>query len=424
MKNSAIFRVVVLGAIAIIGIIALQSYWVLSTWNLNEEEFNQKVNLALSRVAQSLAEINQTVLPARNIIKRRATNYYIVNIEYEIDANLLEYFLQREFEALALHVDFEYAVYDCSTDMLVYGNHISYAPDDRRERVELGKLPKYDEFTYYFSVKFPTRSGYLFGRMQLLVILSLILFVTVIFFAYSLYVVLRQKRLSEMQKDFVDNMTHEFKTPLSTIGISAEVFLNDPKVIGDARLYQYASIIKEQNQRINHQVEKALQLAKLEYDKAALRRERVDVRDLLSHIADSARLQVEGAGGRLNACFDVGPCWADLDPFHFANVARNLIDNAVKYCREAPQVCLSLRRQAGALIFSVTDNGIGIDPKYQRRIFSKFFRVPTGNVHNVKGFGLGLHYVKKVCDAHGWKIRLDSRPGQGTEVHLWIDAAA
>jgi two-component system, OmpR family, phosphate regulon sensor histidine kinase PhoR len=417
MKNSTITKVVLLGVIAIIGIIAIQSYWVVSTWNLNEEEFNKKVNLALYNVAGSLADLNGSTLPARNIVNKRTSNYYVVNMEDEIDPNGLEYFLQKEFEALALNVDFEYAVFDCITDEMVYGNYVSYNPG-KDPKVELGDLPKYDEFTYYFGVKFPTRPGYLLGKMQLSIFFSVALLLTVLFFGIALFVILRQSRLSEMQKDFINNMTHEFKTPISTIRISADVFLDNPQVREDKRLYQYANIIREQNQRLNNQVEKVLQLARIEQNKFELKKERVNLREVLRETLDGVALQVEKAGGRMHCDMPGEEIFIEADRLHLTNILHNLLDNAVKYCSHKPLIRVAVGEEGKFIRFSISDNGIGISKEFQGRVFDKFYRIPTGNVHNVKGFGLGLYYVKKICDAHCWKLHLDSEEGKGTTLSV------
>ncbi len=419
MKNSTILRVMILGAIAIIGIIGVQAYWVISTWNINEEEFDKKINLALYEVACSLAELNKGELPARNIINRRTSNYYVVNIESEIDANSLEYFLQKEFERLALYVDFEYAVYDCMTNEMVYGNYCSYTPGKHKD-LELGNLPKDDKFTYYFSVKFPTRSSYLFGKMQLSVFFSAILLMVILFFSYSMFVILRQKRLSELQKDFINNMTHEFKTPISTIKISAEVFLINPVVQEDQRLFRYANIIREQNERLNKQVEKVLQLARIERGNFEIKRERIVLGEVLRSIIDSTAANAEKMGGTLKSRIDTGEVVILADRLHLTNILHNLLDNAIKYCKDVPKLTFRARARNGEVLITVADEGIGIPREHLNKVFNKFYRIPTGNVHKVKGFGLGLYYVKSICDAHGWRIRLASQEGKGTCVSLAI----
>lgn len=415
MRNRTILLVVILGSIAIVGIIGMQTYWVVNTWNNNEEEFNQKVHLALYNVARALADLNDSTLPAHSVVKQRTSNYYVVNIANEIDPGSLEYFLQKELEIMALNIDFEYAVFDCHNNQMVYGNYCSYAPE-RKNDLELGNLPKYHEFTYYFGVKFPTRPNYLFSKMQISIMLSALLLITIIFFAYAMFVILQQKRLSEMQKDFIDNMTHEFKTPISTIKISADVFMNNPQIQEDQRLMRYANIINEQNQRLNNQVENVLQLARIERQNFQLKLETIDLQPFVTEIATATALHVEKQGGHLHLnCSEDSFC-IRADRLHLSNVLHNLLDNAIKYCKKAPDIELKIQRNDNAVQITIADQGIGIPKEQQEKIFEKFYRVPTGNVHDVKGFGLGLFYVKMICRKHGWKLRLDSEAGVGTSV--------
>jgi two-component system, OmpR family, phosphate regulon sensor histidine kinase PhoR len=422
MNNSTILRVIILGALAIIGIIGMQAYWVISTWNINEEEFDKKTNLALYNAACDLASLNGMPLPPRNVVNRRTSNYYVVNIESEIDANMLELFLQQELERLALYADFEYAVFDCTTDEMVYGNFVSFNPDGKKN-LELGNLPKYDQFTYYFGVKFPSRSGYLFGQMQLSIFFSVILLLTIIFFAFSMFVILRQKSLSELQKDFINNMTHEFKTPISTIKISADVFANHPAVQADARLSRYAAIIAEQNQRLNNQVEKVLQLAKIERGSFELKLEDISLQEVLQSAAESAAVQVEKLGGSLRCQIELEGVSLSADRLHLTNILHNLLDNAIKYCQGQPDIDFQASLERGTVRLTIADRGIGIPKEHLHKVFEKFYRVPTGNVHQVKGFGLGLYYVKNICDAHGWRLRLSSEAGVGTQVQIVMPKA-
>lgn len=424
MKNSVIIRVLILGAIAIAGITGMQAYWVLSTWNINEEEFSNKASLALYRVACDLAALSGGDLPPRNIVNQRTSNYYVVNIESEIDDGHLEYFLQREFERLALYVDFEYGVYDCTTNEMVYGSFCSFKPGKEPDWSQLGHLPKDDKFTYYFSVKFPNRSSYLFDKMQLSIFFSGILLVVLLFFAYSMFIILRQRRLSELQKDFINNMTHEFKTPISTIKIASEVFLSSASIQQDERLLRYAGIMRDQNQRLNSQVEKVLQLARIEQGNFELKRERFRLAETLYAIVESARVQAEKQKGTLSSRIEVGDAMVETDRLHFTNILHNLLDNAIKYCKEAPEVMLRADlAEDGSICIQIQDQGLGISKDQLHRVFGKFYRVPTGNVHQVKGFGLGLYYVKSICDAQGWPLQLKSEPGQGTTVTLRIPRA-
>jgi two-component system phosphate regulon sensor histidine kinase PhoR len=420
MKNSIILIVFVAGVLSVVGTLAIQTYWVFSTWDINDKEFKQKAHFALNNVAEGIAEFKDITLPSHNVVTQQTSNYFIVNIEAEIDSNILEFFLRREFERSNLNIDFEYAIFDCNTDQMVYGDFLKYSPGEK-VKVSLGDLPPHEGLNYYFGVKFPTLPGYLLGKMQLSLFFSGILLLTILFFTYAMFVILRQKRLSDLQKDFINNMTHEFKTPLSTIKISADVFLSSPEVQSNPRLQQYAQIIKDQNQRLNNQVEKVLQLAKVEKG-LQLKKSNVRLNEVIQSVADAARITVQEKSGRLSLRLPEQPVWVYADKLHLSNIVYSLIDNAVKYCKDVPVINISVSQEhKQCLCLSIQDQGIGIPKEYQNRVFEKFFRIPTGNVHNVKGFGLGLFYVKKICDAHGWKLRIESEEGKGTTVHIRMD---
>jgi len=421
MGSNTITRVVILGALSIIGILAIQSYWVLKTWDLKEQEFQQSVNIALLKVAESLVDVSEGELPTLDIITQVSSNYYVVNIENVIDANLLEYYLQKEFERVALDVPFEYGIHDCSSNKMVYGSYCNNSEVDRKEDVELGILPKYDKFTYYFGIKFPTRSSHLMESMRLSILFSIVLFFAILFFMYSIFVILRQKRLSEMQKDFINNMTHEFKTPISTIKISADVFLNNPSIQNDPRLHQYANIIKEQNERLNSQVEKVLQLAKIERNSFQLNLEPVNLHEIMNRVMHSVELNVTKQNGVLESKLNATKTNIQADKLHLTNIIHNLLDNAIKYCKEKPNIKIETKEEGNRIKLSIIDQGIGIAKEYQSKVFNKFYRVPTGNVHNVKGFGLGLFYIKNICDAHGWKLELESEANKGTAITLTMN---
>jgi two-component system phosphate regulon sensor histidine kinase PhoR len=417
MKNSIILIVFVTGVLSVVGTLAIQTYWIFSTWDINDKEFKQKAHFALNNVAEGIAEFKDITLPSHDVVTQQTSNYFIVNIEAEIDSNILEFFLRREFERSNLKIDFEYAIFDCNTDQMVYGDFLKYSPGEKI-KVSLGDLPTYEGLNYYFGVKFPTLPGYLLGKMQLSLFFSGILLLTILFFTYAMFVILRQKRLSDLQKDFINNMTHEFKTPLSTIKISADVFLSSPEVQSSPRLQQYAQIIKDQNQRLNNQVEKVLQLAKVEKG-LKLKKGKVRLDEIIQSVSNAAGLAVQEKNGNLSLRLPEYPIWVYADKLHLTNIVYSLVDNAVKYCKDVPAISISVKKESKQWIcLSIQDQGIGIPKEYQNRVFEKFFRIPTGNVHNVKGFGLGLFYVKKICDAHGWKLKLESEEGKGTSIHI------
>ena len=417
MKSSAIRTVVVLGAVAIAGILFVQVWLFSRNWNAAEKDFDQTVSIALLNVAKSMADYNGSILPSSGLLKRVTSNYYVVNFNNVIDANLLEFYLLEEFGNLGLNTNFEYAIYDCGSDEMVYGNFCNVL-DPEFSSLGEGELPQYDEFIYYFGVKFPSQQSFLLADMQLAIIFGLFSLLALVFFAYAVVVILKQKKLSELQRDFINNMTHEFKTPISSIKISSDVLLASNAVAKDTRLQRYANIIRSQNERLDSHVEKVLSIARLDDSNFELEPEEVDIHELVKTVISNKELDLEQSGVELSLDLNADNSRVQADVMHTSNVIYNLIDNAIKYGSEDPILIVSTRNIDEHLMLSVKDNGIGISEEHQRHLFEKFYRVPTGNVHNVKGFGLGLHYVKRIIDQHEWRINVLSTPEVGTEMQI------
>ena len=420
MDSSIIKRVVILGTFAIIGILVIQYYWVMQTWNLKEDEFHQTTKIALMQVVQDLAKQDSFALPSKDLINQRSSNYYVVNVNNNIHAATLEYYLGKSLIDHNLLLPFEYGIYDCSSNKMIDGNYCEIATEEKELTTALGDLPKMEGLTYYLGVRFPTRTSYMLGQMYRSVFFTILLLLTIFFFGYAIAIIMRQKRLSEMQKDFINNMTHEFKTPISTIKISADVFANSPEVKENPRLVRYADIIKTQNQRLNDQVEKVLQIARVEQDNFQLKKEQLVLADLMNSVLNSVEVKVYEKGGQLNRRIQIGEAVIKADKHHLTNVLHNLLDNALKYVKKTPIIEVSAQQKNGAIQLSIKDNGIGIKKEHHGKVFQKFYRVPTGNIHDVKGFGLGLFYIKNICEAHGWIVHLDSEVGKGTTLSILI----
>nr|WP_255534558.1 HAMP domain-containing sensor histidine kinase [Chryseolinea lacunae] len=252
---------------------------------------------------------------------------------------------------------------------------------------------------------------------------SVVLLLVIVFFAYTLFVILKQKRLSEIQKDFINNMTHEFKTPIATIAVSTEV-LKDPQIASQPeRLLNYATIIEKENLRLKQQVERVLQMARLDKEDIGLRKEKIDVHNVIQESIRHAALPLQEKAGRVAFEFQATEHEMEADKLHLTNVFNNLIDNAIKYCKTIPQISIRTTNHEHGLVVEVQDNGIGIGPENQKRVFQKFYRVPTGNVHDVKGFGLGLSYVKTVVEAHKGGISVRSELGRGSSFRIYLPLA-
>jgi two-component system, OmpR family, phosphate regulon sensor histidine kinase PhoR len=421
MTSATIRRVIVLGAFAIMSLITVQTYWVLRTWDLQEREFHRKVTQALLETANDLKRLHGFKLPTQNLIDQLSSNYYVVNINNMFDPGTVEIYLQRNFEKQALSDDFQYGIFDCSSNQMVMGKMIKYSNEVVKKDLETPLPAHYNsDFIYYFGVRFPEKTANILSNMWIVVFFTGLMLVTVAFFIYSMFIILRQKQLSEMQRDFINNMTHEFKTPISTINISTDVFLNNPIIKEDARLTRYAGIIKDQVLRLNTQVEKVLQLAKIEQDNVELSKEDIDLEDLVKSTSPSIELKVAERKGKLNLNLETTNALIVADQLHLTNIIHNLVDNGVKYSKDTPEITIGLKNTANSVVLSIQDKGIGIPKESQKKVFERFYRVPTGNIHNVKGFGLGLFYVKSVCKEHNWKISIDSELGKGTTVSIKI----
>ncbi len=417
MTNKSIWRVVVSGALALLCITLVQSFWLRNTFNLSARAFDEKVRIAIRNVATQLSQMRQVQLPTYHLINQISQDYYVVNIRDAIDANSLEYYLTKELEAVNLFTDFEYGIYDCDTDQMVYGNYL-HGQDGKRVSEPTTNLPKYDEFVYYFGVRFPDRKGYLIANQWVPITLTGILLLAMLFFIYATYEIFKQKKLSDLQKDFINNMTHEFKTPLTSIKVSAEVFLQDQYVKKDDRLTRYAKIIANQTTRLNQQVERVLQIADTSANGLELKKEPLAIHAIISKVTDQLKSRLDRRNGQIRLQLNADQDLVSADRLHLANVLFNLLDNALKYTRKAPIIEVTTKLSESNLALKIADNGIGIDDKFLPKIGEKFFRVPTGNVHNAKGFGLGLHYVYQITKAHQWDLQIESVKTQGTTVTL------
>lgn len=421
MSRNQIRFVVILGSFAIIGIIIIQIYWMQRAWSTSEKQFNQSIFIALRNVAENLSAFNQTVLPNEHPVNQLSSNYFVVNTNSVIDVNILDYFLRTEFDKLNIETDYEYAIYDCHDDKMVYGNYVSASGDEKS--IELTtNLPKYSEYIYYFGVNFPSKTNSVMADMRIWFVFSVILLVSVIFFAYAIFIILRQKRLSELQKDFINNMTHEFKTPISSINISADVIMNPEITKTPERLRNYGEIIKKENRRLNNQVEKVLQIARIEKSGFELKKEHIDINEIITDVADNCKSN-NGAKVEVQTALAHNAPKIVADRLHFTNIIHNLLDNAIKYADKDPVIKITTLFNNQLLKIIIQDNGPGIGREFQKKVFHKFYRIPTGNVHNVKGFGLGLYYVKNICNAHRWNLQLFSEPNKGATFVIEIPVA-
>ncbi|MFV0377374.1 MAG: sensor histidine kinase [Mangrovibacterium sp.] len=454
MNRNTIRIIVILATFSVLGILVIQFFFLKNTVDINERRFHEAATAALKNVAQSLVEYNTKSMGYKsnydpyNSVDQISNNYYVVNVNDVINPSLLEHLLLVEFKRFNIELDFEYAIYDCETNQMVYGISYSAGGDsivhynqklvtdtsaimsdeeifENHYALKTGKIPHHslptcDKYTYYFGVYFPNRSQYYSGHVKAWYMVNGFLLLVILFFGYTLYIIFKQRRLSEIQKNFINNLTHEFKTPIAAIRLSAKV-LENPKIAEHPqRLNQYARIVGEQTQRLTLQVEKVLQMASVEKSIMSLDLKEVELNWFVQKTIGEFKSSQENGGEFIRFTPSAEQFLIAADLLHFSNVIFNILDNAVKYCDSSPQIEVRISLVKKRIHLDIADNGIGIPPEYRKKVFSRFFRVPTGDVHNVKGFGLGLDYVRKIVQLHKWGIRLADNSPKGTIFTLVI----
>jgi two-component system phosphate regulon sensor histidine kinase PhoR len=425
--NAKTLRIFVALSVLLLGsVVVVQYFWFKQAYNLEDRDFDQRVTTALRMVSKRLLEFNKN--PNSQLLKpveRVTSNYYTVQVNDTINNLILEEFIKQEFAQADIRLNFEYGIYDCTKDRIRYSSFVCFSENcDRSDSTANYHFPVLDIHNYYFGVHFPDKKRFLLGDLNNWFVSSAILLVVMAFFVYSLMLIFKQKRLSEIQNDFINNMTHEFKTPISTISISSEVLMKPEIVNTPERLLSYAAIIRKEAARLKKNVDTVLQTANIAQKIDKLNLEEVEVHELLEDLAISCEPLFKEKNGELIVNLRATNAHIKADRLHFTNIIHNLIDNGMKYCERTPIIQITTENIGNDLIVSIKDNGIGIADRDQKQVFNKFFRVHTGDVHDVKGFGLGLYYVKEMVEGHKGKIELKSKIGEGSEFKLVVPVVA
>jgi len=343
------------------------------------------------------------------------------SIEERIDSIVLDQILKSAIVEYGINTEFKYAIKNANLgrEKIVFGN-ADYSPGRQKEfpqRLFLGDFdgPKPN----YLNIYFPKRTGYLLKQTGLAIIPTIILTAFLIgIFVYTIMVIFRQKKLSNIKNDFINNMTHELKTPISTISLASQM-LQDGTVTNTPKTIEHISkVIFQESKRLGFQVEKVLQMAVFNEGRLKFKLKEFDINTMIRTVVGNFDLRVKSKNGVLETDISEGSLIIKGDEVHITNVIFNLLDNAVKYSKDVPEIKVATERVNGNVVISVKDNGIGIPKEHQTQIFDRFYRVPTGNVHNVKGFGLGLSYVKKIIDSHEGKILVESALNKGTKFSI------
>jgi two-component system phosphate regulon sensor histidine kinase PhoR len=347
---------------------------------------------------------------------------YPQQIENRLNIKLLDSILSNEFRNRGINTPFEFGIWNTERKQMIIERTGLYSNDLRTKGYRFNLYPNTSfSSSNYLMILFPNQTKYVLLKLSWMLSASIILIVLLFFsFSYTIATILRQKKLSEMKNDFINNMTHEFKTPISTISLACEALSDKEFQKSEELASSYINIVSEENKRLGQMAEKILQSAIIEKGELKPRRDRIDIHKVITDVIRNIGIQVEIRDGSLTSNLKAVESVLLGDKVHLTNIIYNLLDNANKYTPRKPQIVVTTENIKGGIVITIEDNGIGISKTHQKKIFEKLYRVPTGDIHDVKGFGLGLSYVKFMVEKHGGKINVESDLGKGTKFKIFL----
>lgn len=398
------------------GIIYLQVEWIQGATKLKREQYEQDLFHSLESVRDTIVKRKDNSIGGISFPTSILSFNNFVSTPSVLSNFQLKNIIGQELRRRKIKQAFEFCITNEAAlpTMFSSGYKIEYLNDPNNRKIMLTSETNiiHSEVLNLYVIE---PENYFQNHFAMLLI-GAFLFTSIIIAAFLLTVktMLSQKKLSEIKSDFINNMTHEFKTPIATIQLATDALKNEKVISNKDQILYYSGIIKEENRRMNKQVEKILQSAQLEREEIKLQTKKLDVHQVIQKVAENASLQLQEANATLTTQLNARNSIILADEVHFANILFNLLDNAIKYSKENPAIRIVTETLGQSILIKVIDNGIGMSREVQNHIFEKFYRAHTGNLHDVKGFGLGLTYVKKIVEAHGGKIQVDSELGKGT----------
>jgi len=422
MRSSTLKWIVLCATFLAAIVVTVQLYWLKKVYSFEQRQFNLNVVKSIRGLFEDLEMNDAPGTNLQQLINKpdNNDNYFLFKADTIPSKDSLVYYIQDEFADFGVLTDCKLGAYNAAKRRYVYEEFIP-APASRYAGVKpvAGEMPVFDDGSDHILLYFPHRHEYILEQMDFWIVSTVVLFLALIGLAASLFYFYRQKFLAEIQKDFVNNFTHEFKTPLAVMKIAADVLEQDSIARQPDRLQRYANIIKNQTEHLQGQVERLLRTASIESKDLPIRKEDIDAHQLIEQALGKVQPLIEQKKARVEIKVEESNTRVQGDKAHLELAVVNLLENALKYSAE-PHIVVETGQLEDEFFISVKDNGVGIEKQYLKNIFKKFYRVPTGDIHNVKGFGLGLDFVKRIIDAHKGKIKVNSLPGIGTEFRLFI----
>lgn len=416
--------ILLLMSLSVLGIIFIQVSWIENAVKLRQQQRTQDLNHALAQIKESVYK--QYLFKTGNIgyLDEDSRMFYLREFTVELlTEDEIHQMIDKALKKYNIKEDFEYSITNIfqmpvasskgfNTDMYSQSKELTLTPDDGKYLERLFLYIKEDKNFFFHKM-----GWYIGGSMLFTIII-------ISAFALTIRTMFRQKKISEIKSDFINNMTHELKTPLATISLAIDALMNEKVIHDTEKIRYYSGMIKDENRRMNKQVEKILQSARIEKQDIKLNLQDLNAHEIINKVADNVSLQVLEKNGKLNLHLNAKNFIIKADEVHFSNVVFNLLDNAIKYSKdEALIIELTTNNSGNLFMLQVKDNGIGMSRETQSRVFEKFYRAHTGNIHNVKGFGLGLSYVKAIVEAHGGKVKVDSTVGKGSTFSVYFPTA-
>jgi len=409
MKTNRTWIFIGLSSLALLFVLGIQVNWIFQSARLKEELFNEKANMVLSRTTEALQQDQPTCgkivdcVGSANELPGTPTQLGSAEVQ-KIDS-LFQHFLRL----YNFHIEYSFVVARPKGTGLVSG--FQTAGNTYKQQLLNGNALNGVEL----KLIFPDKKDYLLAEMGIPFFSSVALIVVVlVLFWKTVHSLLKEKEISEHTTAFLNNMTHEFKTPLTNIALAGKMMIREPNLHQEDKIRLYSGIILEENEKLHNQVEQVLSMTALERGEIPLQKTELDLHQILSSAVHCLMLQIEAGNGKLKLDLNAKNHLALGDAIHLTHAFCNLIDNALKYSKGNPDLHIQTSNLGNEWELQVKDRGIGIEKKYHKKVFDQFFRVPTGDVHDVKGFGLGLAYVKKIIDMHGGRIAVKSEKGIGT----------
>lgn len=427
-NQKKIYLVIALSIIALVGIIVVQVFWINSAYDNEEKKFHSEAKIIghqLQDIMASNSSLQQALInlsTAENPEESKIIKYKQL-LQGVADSLFAEQDTQIDFEfGLVTHHDKKNC---CCHSQGIESEEVVFSTRKNNDQTPIvdtsyrtcaSSLNGYAHLNFHY----PNLGYYLLTQIAEMVILSLLCILIVVgCFAYTLYTIRKQKKLAEMKNDFLNNMTHEFKTPIFAISLASKALGKSKKIGESDKLSKYLNLISDETKRLKSQVNKVLKIALVDSKDAKLEKQEINLHELIQQVVSNFELLMSEMDGtvdlKLNASKHI-----NADKTHISNILNNLIDNAIKYSKEKPDITIRTMDKKDGVIFSISDNGIGMDSETKKHIFEKFYRAHTGDIHNEKGFGLGLSYVKSIVESHNGWIKLKSKLNQGSTFTIFL----